>query len=423
LSKRIYPPGPTDWRNVWLDIQKDPLRFLIQLQHDYGNYVHYRHGPVHIFFINTPDLIREVLVTQNDRMQRIRVAQRSLGRFLGNGLLISSGAHHHQQRQLLQPLFSPASVAEYDQLIVSQTQKIVAEWRNGEPHNVLPDMQNLTMNILYKAIFSIEDNALGADIRSAISIAQRYSGEMLQRTPQMAEAEIEIAIQKLDAAFEVLLKQNHGSNLMSVLMHSGMPIEDVRNEIITLIVAGQETSAHGLAWLWHLLALHPEIQERLYQEVKSVLKNAQLTADSLANMPFVVNTIREGLRFYPPAWLIGRSPIEPLTLDGYLINPEDTIAISPYVLHHTAEYFPDPERFDPDRFLAEPLRYTYLPFGAGPHICLGQPFASLEMALILATVISHWRLRPASDAPIEWLPLVTLQPAHGVNVILERRSE
>jgi len=169
--------------------------------------------------------------------------------------------------------------------------------------------------------------------------------------------------------------------------------------------------------------LHPEIQERLYQEVKSVLKNAQLTADSLANMPFVVNTIREGLRFYPPAWLIGRSPIEPLTLDGYLINPEDTIAISPYVLHHTAEYFPDPERFDPDRFLAEPLRYTYLPFGAGPHICLGQPFASLEMALILATVISHWRLRPASDAPIEWLPLVTLQPAHGVNVILERRSE
>lgn len=421
MSERTYPPGPSNWRRVLLDIQKDPLQFLIQLQHDYGNFVHYRHGPAHVFFVNTPELIREVLVTQNDLMQRTHTVQRSLGKFLGNGLLISSGSHHHSQRQLLQPLFTPISVASYDQLIVKQTEKIVAEWRSGEQRNLMPDMHNLTMNILYQAIFGLEDISLGAEIHAAIGTLQRYAGEMIQRTPQMAEAECDLAVQKFDAAFETLLKQKRKSDLLSLLLNSGMPLANVRDEIVTLMVAGQETSAHGLTWLWYLLALHPEIQERMYQEIKSVLKGAPLTADLLTQMPFVTNTIRESLRFYPPAWLIGRSPTQPVILNGYFVNPEDTIIISPYVLHHTAEYFPDPERFDPDRFLTEPPRYTYLPFGAGPHICLGQPFASLEMALILASVVTQWRLRPATEVQVEWLPLVTLQPAHRMEMIVEKR--
>jgi cytochrome P450 len=322
VRERKYPPGPSNWRRVLLDIQKDPLRFLIQLQRDYGNFVHYRHGPAHVFFVNTPDLIREVLVTQNDFMQRTPIVHRSLGKFLGNGLLISSGMHHQHQRQLLQPLFTPSSVAGYDQLIISQTQKILAEWQNGGQRDLMPDMQKLTMDILYQAIFGVEDIRLGAEVRSAIGTLQSYTGEMLQRTPQIAESEIELAIQKFDAAFDTLLQQERKSNLLSLLLNSGMPIENVRNEIVTLMVAGQETSAHALTWLWYLLALHPDIQARLYLQIASGLKGVPLTADLLTQLPLIINAIRESLRYYPPAWLIGRSPTQTLLLNGYSVNPE-----------------------------------------------------------------------------------------------------
>src|SRR5258708_2272814 len=149
LIERSYPPGPTNWRKSLLDIQKDPLRFLIQLQHDYGNFAHYRHGPAHVFLINTPELIREVFVTQNHLMRRANILQQSLDKFLGNGLLSSSGKYHQHQRQLLQPLFTPASVAAYGQIFVAQTQEIMDDWRHGEQRNLMTDMQHLTMNILY----------------------------------------------------------------------------------------------------------------------------------------------------------------------------------------------------------------------------------------------------------------------------------
>jgi cytochrome P450 len=423
LSQLSYPPGPIEWRRTLLNIQKDPLQFLIQLQKDYGNFVHYRHGPTaHVYFVNTPELIREALVTQNNRMQRTNTVQRSLGKFLGNGLLVSSGDYHHQQRQLMQPLFASARVAQFDQLMVTSARKTTSCWHDGETRDLVPDMQNLTMNILYQTIFSTEAGNLGPSIRSAIETLQRYSGEMIQRTPQISEDECNLAIQKFNDAFDELVTHSHADSWLFLLLNSEMPHAQARDEVITLVVAGQETSAHGLAWLWYLLAQNPEIQKRIHEEVKHVLEGDHLTAARLEQMPLVLNTVRESLRLYPPAWLIGRSPTELVTLDGYAIYPEDTIIVSPYVLHHTAEYFPEPERFNPARFTDEPLRYTYLPFGAGPHICLGQPFAVLELALILATVITDWQFDLADDNHVEWKPLVTLQPAQGVHLVLHKRQ-
>ena len=424
MSQSSYPPGPTEWRRTLLEIQKDPLQFLIQLQKDYGNFVHYRHGPTaHVYFVNTPELIREVLVTQSYRMQRTNTVQRSLGRFLGNGLLVSSGDYHHQQRQLMQPLFASASVAQFDHLMVASARQLVSHWHDGETRDLVPDMQELTMDILYQTIFSTEAGNLGPSVRSAIAILQRYSGEMIQRTPQMSEDECNLAIQKFNDAFDELVMHSHTNNWLSLLLNSEMSRAQARDEVITLIVAGQETSANGLAWMWYLLAQNPEIQERIYAEVKHILDGVHPTAVHLEQMPLVLNTVRESLRIYPPAWLIGRSPTESVALDGYSIYPEDTIIVSPYVLHHTAEYHPEPDRFNPDRFTDEPLRYTYLPFGAGPHVCLGQPFAVLELALILAAVIVDWRFDLADDRHVEWKPLVTLQSAQGVHLVLHRRKD
>ncbi len=422
----IYPPGPTDWRRDLLAIQHNPVAYLQNLQRTYGNFVHYRHGPAHCYLVNDPDLIRMVLVDQTDKLARADVVGRSLGKFLGNGLLIASGEAHHAQRRTMQPMFTPSYIAGYAQIMGNCADELTAGWGNGESRDVAQEMADLSMNIIYQTLFGSQPGELHDSVRSGIGTLQAYSGEMLKRTPQISEAECQTAVEQLDGAVQTLIDQHRReqlpddflSRLMTAPTADGHPFSatQVRDEAVTLMVAGQETTAVALAWTLYLLALHPEIQERVRQEAQ---KSESL---ALSDYPLTENVLKESLRLYPPAWLIGRTPLAPFEINGYLIQPGDTIAVSPYVLHHSSEAFPEPERFWPERFDVEPPRYTYLPFGAGAYVCIGQPFAMQEMLIVIRSILRNWRVEWPETDPVELEPLVTLRPKNGIRLILHKVS-
>ncbi len=420
-STNTYPPGPADWRRSLIEIQRSPTEFLLDLQHTYGNFVHYRHGPAHCYLINDPDLIRQILVDDADQMMRPPATGRSIGKFLGHGLLTTSGKYHHQQRKVIQPIFTPTWVESYAETMRQSVSDLTATWRDGDARDLVTEMADLTMNIIYRTIFGISPDALQNTVRSAIDTLQQYSGEMMRRTPQVSEADCQLAIAQLDAAVEELVAHHQQSgnqgDLLSRLLDTktadGHPMtsQQIRDEAVTFFVAGQETSANALAWLFYLLATHPDQEAKVRESFgsSSPLENA-----------YAEWTILEALRLYPPAWLIGRTPIETYTIRGYPIQPGDSLVISPYVLHRTSDFYAQPDIFWPERFQDALPRYSFLPFGAGPHVCIGQPFAMQEIRIALEMILANWRYELTSDAPIEPEPLITLQPRGEISVVLHK---
>jgi cytochrome P450 len=431
LTVTTYPPGPTNHRQTLLDIQKDSLDFLCRIARTYGDLVHYCHGPGHVYLVSSPDLIQDVLVEQSDMISRTPIVRGSMGRFLGDGLLMSSGMLHRQQRQVMQPLFASAQLASYASLMIDCTEALLAEWHDGETRDIFQDMLRLGMDIIYRTLLGSGPDKHLANVQAAITLLQKYTGQMLKRTPQIPEADCQRAIAQLDEAAATLIDQRRtgaGVDLVTLLIDTtlpdtGQPMPDrqIRDEVVTFLAAGQETTASALAWTWYLLGQHPEAREQLQAEFQDKLGNRRATAGDLPALNLSTRILRESMRLYPPAWLLGRTPIAPITLGGYTIRPGDSIAISPYVIHRNPDVFPEPERFLPERFATEPPPYTYLPFGAGPHTCIGQSFAMLEMGLVMATIARQYDLELAPGQHIQPEPLITLQPKEGIKVILHRR--
>jgi len=419
-SMTAYPPGPTNWRQSLIQIQYSPTEFLLDLQRTYGNFVHYRHGPAHCYLINDPELIRKVLVDDSPLMSRPPVSGRSIGKFLGHGLLNSSGEYHHAQRKAIQPIFTPTWITSYAQTMQDCVAELTSMWRHGEIRDLTQDMTDLTMNIIYRTVFGTSADHLRHEVRAAIGTLQRYSGEMLRRTPQVSDAECQTAIQQLDAAIHEMISRHSGEgaghDLLSRLLtaetagSSAMTAQQIRDEAVTLFVAGQETSANALAWLFYLLAHHPDVEAKL----RKVLDPEQPASN------FAEWTILETLRLYPPAWLIGRTPNEPYDIQGFTIQPGDSLVICPYVLHRTPELFAHSDQFLPERFQVAPPKYGYLPFGAGPHVCIGQAFAMQEIMISLKAVIGNWHFELVDTDPIEPEPLITLQSKTPIRVRLQK---
>jgi cytochrome P450 len=430
-TQSLYPPGPTNARRVLLDIERNSLQFLLNVHKDYGGLVHYMHGPAHVYSVSDPVLIHQVLVEQYDKMARAPIAHNHLSKFLGQGLLLSSGARHRTQRRLLQPLFTPSVVSRYASTILDCTHQLMATWKNGEVRDITQDMINLTMDIVYRAIFGSYATASSAEVRGAITTMQQYMGEALRHTPKITEQECQNAVSVLDKAISEMIVQRRsstGDDLLSLLMNAqdpetgqAMDPQQIHDEALTFFVAGQESSAVALTWLWYLLAEHPKAEDRTLGELVRKLQSREVTSDDVQGLPYVEQCIKEALRLYPPAWLIGRTPTESVQIGGYTIQPGDHIAISPWVIHRNPQTFADPEQFIPERFSTDPPKYTYLPFGAGPHVCIGQPFAVLEMLLIVATILRQYHFELVQEQVIQPEPLLTLRPKFGVQMKIVRR--
>jgi cytochrome P450 len=425
------------------EFSRDRLGAMTRWARTYGDLVSARFGPREILFVNHPDLVEEVLVNQNRRFikhYRLRDATRTLGQ----GLLTSEGEFWRGQRKLAQPAFHRERIAAYACSMVESTERMLTTWADGQIRDVQEDMMRLTLEIVAKTLFDAEVGGETAEASEAMATLLHSFLPLTARLirvpawiPTPLNLRIERAVRRLEAILSTIIAERRKSgadrgDLLSMLLHaqdeeSGRKMTDqqLRDEVMTLFMAGHETTANTLAWSWFLLAQHPEVEARLHDELDSVLANRPPTFADLARLKYVENIATETLRVYPTVWTVGREAVEPVELGGYLIPAGTTLFMPQWVIHRDPRWFDDPENFRPERWadgLRERIpRYAYFPFGGGPRICIGNNFALMEAVLLLAAIAQRYRLRLAPDAIVTFLPTMTLRPAKGVKVVVSSR--
>lgn len=429
-----------------LDLRNRPLDFLLEMSREFGEIAIFHVGSRPVVFINSSEYIHTVLVERADNFEKTPNVRDYLRPMLGNGLLISLNEFHKRQRKLVAPAFQHRRIVTFADIMASYTEQMQETWPDGVVLDVAAEMMHLTLEIVAKTLFDSNLAAETGELGDALTVAMHYTiGKFsaLVQTPLTWPTPGNMRFQKararLDATiYRLITERRHSGkdrgDLMSMLLRAcneddGTFMNDaqLRDEVMTLILAGHETTANALAWTWYLLAKHPDVYARLREEVDRVLSGRTPAFADLPNLPYVLQVLKESMRVYPPAWVIGRYAIKQTQLGDHVIPANTAVTISPYALHRRPDYFPDPERFDPDRFVleAEQLlpRQAYLPFGAGPRICIGNQFAMMEAQIILTTLAQRvtFELAPG-QGPVEPEPLVALRPRGGIRMVVHRRA-
>jgi cytochrome P450 len=380
-------------------------------------------GRVSVVLVNTPELVPEVLIERADDFQKGPVLRMLSRPLLGDGLLNSEGEQHRERRKLVAPAFAHQRVSKYAAVMTEHALAAQAGWRDGERIDVAQAMMRLTLGIVGRTLFDVDllDRAdtLGRDITTLQAWAVRQM-RLPFRLPQMGAPVAALA--RLNETIYRLIHDRRASgldngDLLSMLLLSRdeetgrhLTDEQVRDEAMTLFIAGHETTAQAMAWSWHLLAQHPGHFERLRSE----------------GMPYALQVMKESMRLYPPAFVMGRSALRDTCVGGFQIRKDELVLIAPWLFHRDPRLFEDPLRFDPDRFLPDREsaipRFAYIPFGGGKRICIGNQFALMEGQIILATIASQVTMEPASRRPIKLQPFITLRPKNGVKVDIRRRA-
>lgn len=418
-------------------LRNNPADYLLQLGQQ-AKVVHFRLGPVQLYFLNHPPLIKQVLLDHNDAFSRETLQYRSLAQVTGQGLLTTDGPTWQAHRKLLTPAFAPAQVAMLDSTVVPATDQLLKSWQDGQHIDMDDAMMRLTLEIVGRAIFGIDLAAEAAPLVQAVLTTLDHLIYQSQHpfappawVPTRQNRRFRAALRALDAAVAQILanapasEDPPGSNravlhlLRTAQDAEGRPLslKAIRDEVLTLLIAGHETAASALSWTWDRLAHHPEVAERLREEVLRVVGERPLTSKDLQSLPYTKAVFAEALRLYPPAWVLSRRTLRPVELEGLTLPKGSLVVISPYALQRAERYWPDPDRFDPDRFLdpqrSRHARFSYLPFGAGPRVCIGGTFAQTEGQLILASMGRAFRFEPVHTSPPA-LAGVTLRPLGGL---------
>jgi cytochrome P450 len=423
----------------------DPLAFGLDVAREYGDIAHYHVGPLHVYQLTHPDLARQVLVEQPEKFHKARLIKRAFRPFAGEGLLTSDGALWRQQRKLMQPAFHHGQLATYGAVMVAHALQMVDAFEDGQVLEITEEMAKLTLGIVVKCLF-------GADFVREAPKVSRLMIAVLDATNRRVNSPLRIpswvptrrnrrekaAVATFDGMLHALIAARRAAghkpdDLLSVLLAAvdedsgtGMSDRQLRDEMMTLFLAGHETTAAALTWTWFLLSQHPEVESRLLGELHQVLGGRAPTAADLPNLPYTEMVVREALRLYPPAAGVAREPIEDVRIGGYDVPKGSLISINIYALHRDRRFFDDPERFVPERFgdgwEQRIPRFAYLPFGGGPRVCIGNGFAMMEARLILATVAQRWRLLLEPHQQVLPIQLVTVRPKNGVRMRLTLRD-
>jgi cytochrome P450 len=433
----------------------DAIGYFTKCFRDYGDIVFLRFLGVPMCLVNRPDYIESVLVTQHNNFEKSK-DYRALRRVLGNGLLTSEGDFWRRQRKLVQPAFHQGRVAAYAEVMVTYTQRMLASWKDRQilsgglqvepaPVDVHEAMMRLTLDIVAKTLFDTDVSREAEDVGAALQVLMskffRQAGFALllpSFVPIPTTRRLRRAVGQLDKViYEIIRRRRTGGqtsgDLLSVLLRAqddeglGMTDRQLHDEIMTLFLAGHETTANALSWTWLLLGQNPGVEEKLIEELRRVLSGRSLTAADLPRLTYTDMVLREAMRLYPPVWVIGRRGLAPFRVGEYELPAETNVLMSQIITHRDARYFPEPELFDPDRWgtndprnLSLP-RFAYFPFGGGPRVCIGAGFAMMEAVLLLATIAQKFRLTLVPGQTIEKLPSVTLRPKSGIRVILHSR--
>ncbi|HET7457298.1 MAG TPA: cytochrome P450 [Gemmatimonadaceae bacterium] len=443
------PPGPrARYPGQFLvRFVREPIAFLEELAREHGDVVTFRLGRERMVMVNHPDLIRDVLVTNNRQFRKGRGLERAKV-LLGEGLLTSEGEFHLRQRRLAQPAFHRQRVAGYGDVMAAFAARTAGRWRDGERVDVAEQMMRLTLAIVGKTLFDADVEAeageIGGaltDVFNAFTFAVLPFGELLERLPLPMTRRFQRARARLDATIYRIIAERRAAgddrgDLLSMLMLAhddagdGGTMSDLqlRDEAMTLFLAGHETTANALTWTWYLLSQHPEVEARLHAEVDAAFGAAELpSAAHMPALPYARMIVAESLRLYPPAWVIGRRAIEDYDVGDYTIPARSVVLMSQYLTHRDARFWPDPDRFDPERWTPEAQaarpKFAYYPFGGGPRVCIGEQFAWMEGVLALATIARLWRLRLAPGHEAALAPMITLRPRGGMPMVVERRGD
>jgi cytochrome P450 len=438
-----YAPGPKGYAllRVALRSNVDPLNVLLELAQDYGNIVHIGGPGYHLTVVNHPDLVYELLVEKSQLFGKPRSLTRPLLDFLGNGLLVSQGAYWLHQRRLMQPAFHHRRIEGYVENMVACAEAVMNRWRGGDVLEMQHEMMRLTLGMVTRTLFSADLMGLSSEITEAVEIIQHIcyqQGQIPTVLPLVRNRHKSAAIGRLDAIVMKLIRQRRADgvdqgDLLSMLLlacrEDGTPLTDaeVHDEVMTVLLAGHESTANALMWTWYLLSQNPEAEARLHEELQMVLGGRAPTLYDFEHLPYTKNVVKEALRLYPPAWALPRESQEDAEIGGYRI-PRGSMAVAvPYVIHRDPRYYDAPEAFMPERFTPEfeeeLPRFAYLPFGAGPRQCIGNTFALLAMQVTLATMCQSWRWRLAADQPVTLAPLLTLCSKYGMRMQAERVPE
>ena len=421
-------------------------RFLSRLADEYGPIARFRVYAFSFIVVTDPDLAHEVLVRQAANFPKDERDVKLLGRLVGQGLVTANGEAHKRQRRLAQPAFHSKRIEAYADTMVEYTEAMLDEWSDGAEIDAAEEMRALTMYIVSRTLFGTDRTAMrhtadrvGRAIHTVQDIADTefkapfvlpvWLPTALNRRRREAVAVLYETIDRLIAERRASGAADTG-DLLSMLMRatdeSGDRFSDVevRDQLLTFFLAGHETTSNALAWTWFLLGQHPEVESRLHAEVDEQLGGRPPALADLPHLPYTLRVIKEAMRLYPPAWTLNtRSAAADTTIGEYAIRCGDKLWISPFAMHRRPQFFPDPERFDPDRWTPEREkalpRYAYIPFGGGPRVCIGNSFAMMEAHLIVAAVAQRARLRPLPGVVEDLNAQVTLSNHGGVRVRIE----
>lgn len=439
------PPGP---QGIGLSgnlgqFSRDRLDFLLSLARDYGPLASFRFGPRHVFLASDPDLIEQVLVT--DARHYIKhFGARAYKPVLGNGLVTSEGDFWLRQRRLSQPSFHKQRIQSYAPQMAELTERMLDRWHSGTEVDIQAEFSSLTSAIALKTLFDLDE----AGERSAFADTLRVAFDLMSSrirslvkfplwVPTPANWKLNRAVKELYAVVDGFIakgraRKTPGNDLLSRLIAardddgSQMSDKQLREEMMTLYLAGHETTALTLSWSWYLISQNPHVEEKLVEEWDRVLGGRIPTAEDVAKLPYTDAVIAESMRLYPPVYLIGREATRDLQLGGYRVKKGYTVFMSQWVNHRDPRYFPEPERFLPERWedgLADRIpKFAYYPFGGGTRTCIGNLFALLEANVILAGVGQRFRFHIPADFQLEMNPQITLTPKNGIPARLEKRE-
>ncbi|HLI90206.1 MAG TPA: cytochrome P450 [Ktedonobacteraceae bacterium] len=425
---------------------RDRLGFYPRMARECGAIGVCHYGPFPMYMISSSELVHKVLVEHADDFEKGEVMRKAFCPIVGNGLFISEGEFHRRQRKLMAPSFQPRHIVSYADTMVKYGEQIQQGWRDGATIDIGQQMTHTTMSIVGKVLFDAdvftEADELGAAMTTVLeqvnyTLSHLFPVPLSWPTPRNRRVKRALAV--LDSRIQKMIDERRASagernDFLSVLLNAReedgerMNDKQVRDEALTLFGAGHETTATALTWAWYLLATHPEVYAKVQREVDDTLKGCPPTYADLEHLPYTLQVFKEAMRLYPPAYAIARVPLHDVEIDGYPLRKNTVIVIATYAIHRRPDYFPDPEEFRPERFTPEREkllpRCAYMPFGAGPRICIGNHFATMEGHLLLATLAQRvtFELVPGQHIEPEPNRTITIRPKYPMKMIVHRRE-
>jgi cytochrome P450 len=476
-----FPPGPSSIlpTKILNQFIKDPLKTLTEIAKKYGEISYFKMGPQHVYLINNPDYIERILIYDHGNFKkgpRLQTAKR----VLGEGLVTSEGEYHRNQRKIIQPVFLPKMIASYDEIMSQYAYNMCHNWSDGSILDIHDEMMRVTLSIICKSVMSYDIESQEADkISKSLDISKNYMkrlqhpiGQVLDHIPILPKvAQSRSAIKVLDSIVykiiserrSMMIQSNYSYNnvqndkekqnqdhiknekdlealsqdLLTRLMYNTTPntkqdkdkttniesLSDVqlRDQIITFLIAGHETTANALTWTFYLLTQNPDVEKKLYHEINTILRGNKIPSfEDIPKLKYTEKVFRESMRVYPPVWTLGRFVENPYSLGEYIIPKGSTILMSQYVMHHNSKYYDEPQIYNPDRWTEEFKRnlprFAYFPFGGGIRGCIGESFAWQEGILLLSTVMKYWKMQLVPNQKIKLDPGITLNPKKGIKM-------